>query len=563
MGVLLSTVIRVAGLLDRGAFERHARHPGQAQKEFLLRLLKRNQISQYGKKYSFSSISSERDFRSHLPVVEYADIESSIGQIKMGVRNVLTTDPVFMFNMTSGTTAGPKYIPVTRRSQKRAGRLMRLWLSHALSGHPAMFEQSILSITGSAMEGSCSSGIPYGSASGMIDHALPAILRRSFATPASVSEIADYDFRYYVLGRLAYGKRISFIATPNPLTLISLAKTAIARQEEVIRSIHNGWLSNLLQSETNCIKAGIPASLISSLKPDRKRAAFLEKMVERSGRLLPVDCWPELKLVGCWLGGSIGFYTGAIVQYYGKVALRDIGYMASEGCITLPVEDSVPAGILALENNYYEFILESQIDSTHPEILTACELEAGKCYKILLTNENGLYRYDLNDIVKVDGLFHRTPVISFLRKTGNFLNIAGEKLHLNHCLSAIDKLQSDFSIEIHQFRIAPDPANQRYEFFFDIRSVVPDKFLHEVLVVALDEALCAANIEYDSRRNSKRLNFPRIHIMDSMWEADVRKEHARFRQHDAQYKWLPLSADKTEVDSRHINYTIELKGGHL
>jgi len=103
----------------------------------LLQLIKKNRNTRYGKRYAFSSIANEKDFQTNVPVVEYSDIEPYIDQIKMGNRNVLTSEPVFMFNMTSGTTAHPKYIPVTRRGQKRTGRLMWHWLSCALSDHPS------------------------------------------------------------------------------------------------------------------------------------------------------------------------------------------------------------------------------------------------------------------------------------------------------------------------------------------------------------------------------------------------------------------------------------------
>jgi len=522
----------------------------------LLQLIKKNRNTRYGKRYAFSSIANEKDFQTNVPVVEYSDIEPYIDQIKMGNRNVLTSEPVFMFNMTSGTTAHPKYIPVTRRGQKRTGRLMWHWLSCALSDHPSLLNKCFLSITGAATEGRCNTGIPYGSASGMIMTALPAVLRRSSAMPAAVSEITDYDIRYYVLARLAYEKSISFIATPNPLTLVKLAETAMEHQEEIIRSIHNGWLSGSLLDKDSWTNAGIPGVLRSALKPDRARAAFLEKILDKTGMLLPIHCWPDLTLIGCWLGGSIGFYRESLTKYYRSIAVRDIGYMASEGCIALPLKDAAPAGVLALQNNYYEFIPETQLGNAHPDILASWELKAGSCYKILLTNENGLYRYDINDIVKVEGFYHETPVISFLRKSGNFLNITGEKLHLNHCLSAINKLRSDFSLDIHQFRIVPDPTNLRYEFFLNIRSEIPEKSMHNALLTALDLSLCENNIEYDARRKSKRLNLPCIHIMDVSWKDEVSKEHLQFGQRDVQYKWLHLSAERTKADSKHIKYTI-------
>lgn len=557
MGFFLSSIVRAGGARGRQAFARDVRHPGQTQRDLLLSLLKKNKDTRYGEKYAFSSIRSEQDFRSALPVVEYEDIEPYIEQIKKGSRNVLTREPVSLFNMTSGTTARPKYIPLTPQGLKRAGSLMRQWFYHALTDHPSLLDKGFLSITGAAIEGRCESGIPYGSASGMISNSLPSLVLRSMAVPAPAAEIADYDIRYYVWARLAFGMPLSFIATPNPLTLVKLAETAVARQEEIIRSVHNGWLSDSFQTRQSCVNSGIPDAVFSRIRPDRPRAAFLENVLAKTGQLLPGDCWPDLALIGCWLGGSIGFHAESLPKYYSDVALRDVGYMASEGCITLPLDDAASAGVLALRNNYYEFVPEMQLDRANPDIFTASELEAGKCYKLILTNENGLYRYDLNDMVRVEGFYQRTPVISFLRKSGNMLNIAGEKLHLNHCLSAVDRLQSVFSLDIRKFRIVSDRDNLRYDFFLDIRSSIPEGSLSKTVLTALDAALCENNIEYDSRRRSKRLNAPCVHVMDSSWEDAVRKEHARFGRRDAQYKWSQLSAQRDRLDSRHIRYTIQ------
>ncbi len=236
---------------------------------------------------------------------------------------------------------------------------------------------------------------------------------------------------------------------------------------------------------------------------------------------------------------------------------RDIGYMASEGCITLPIQDSCPAGLLALLNNYYEFIPENQIDNRHPDILRAHETEAGKCYKLLLTNENGLYRYDINDIVKVEYQYYNTPILSFVSKSGSILNITGEKLHLNHLLIAVEKLKSDFAFDIRQFRAVPDPEKLRYELFLDVRHLVLPEFVRSTILPVLDTYLCECNIEYDSKRKSKRLNAPCIHIMNASWEDNMRRSHTRAGKRDVQYKWLPLSPQRIEEDYQHINFSVE------
>jgi hypothetical protein len=537
--------------------QRDTCRPDEVQKQLLMRILRKNSHSEYGRKYSFSEISDTAGFRKKAPLVEYSDLEPYIDKIRHGKQGILTIEPVSIFARTSGTTAKPKYIPVTASFHNRTVMLMRQWLSRAHADHPSFLDNGFLMITGAAVEGHLACGIPYGSTSGMIFTNLPKEIRKQFAIPLCVTEVSDYDLRYYLMARISLGKQISFIVTPSPLTLLKIAETVIAHQEEIIRSIHNGWLSEKLQTADGCANAGIPRAIGVSLAPDKKRARFLGRILERDGELLPCRCWPELALIGCWLGGSVGFHADALDRYYGKTPKRDIGYMASEGSFNLPCQDSIPSGILAIRNNYYEFIPEEQSDSNNPDILSAGEIKEGSCYKIILTNESGLYRYDINDIVKVDGFRSRTPLISFVRKDGSFLNIAGEKLHINHFLTAVKALKLDFLIDIHQFRAVPDNRKLRYELLLSIRTRVNSVFIRETLRPAIDALLRRCNMEYDAKRMSGRLNAPRIHIMKPSWEKNARKSRILDGRRDIQHKWLYLSEKFVETDIPHIKYTID------
>jgi hypothetical protein len=372
-----------------------------------------------------------------------------------------------------------------------------------------------------------------------------------------VSSIADFDLRYYVLARFAFERPISFIATPNPLTLIKLTEIFQRRAEEILRSVHDGWLSDSIHSDKDFAEASIPLDIRLWVKPNKARASLLSKRFERAGSLKPSDCWPDLALIGCWLGGSIGFHLDALNKFFADTPKRDIGYMASEGCMTLPFEDATPGGILALQNHFYEFIEESQIDAESPDILNVTDLKEGSFYKILLTNENGLYRYDINDIVHVDGFYHQTPVISFARKSGNMTSIAGEKLHLNHVLFAINKVQTRFGFAVNQFRVVPDLPGLRYEMFFDISAETSKDLLRQEVLPAIDKYLCETNIEYAAKRKSKRLNSPLLYVMNPSWTDDVQKAHGQFGKRDVQHKWIQLAKAKVEADYKHIKYSIQ------
>ncbi len=132
--------------------------------------------------------------------------------------------------------------------------------------------------------------------------------------------------------------------------------------------------------------------------------------------------------------------------------------------MTLPISDSGSAGILALDENFYEFIPESEIASPSPTLLTCAELEEGSSYYLILTTPGGLYRYDINDVVRVAGFFNRTPLIEFVRKGRDVTNITGEKLHVNQVIQAMAQAQSAADIAVQHFRACADVERSLYAF---------------------------------------------------------------------------------------------------
>ncbi len=508
MGILLRSFIKLEGSFLKHSFDKRTKASHVAQREYLLQILKRNMGTEYGTKYNFVNIYNERDYQKSVPINRYQDLEPYIEKITNGRKNVLTAEMPFMFNLTSGSSDKPKFIPVTNMTKKRTALLMHQWLYRTLLNHSSFLDKFNFTITSSAVEGQTQSGIPYGSASGLIYKNLPRIMRSSYVLPFIVSDIQSYDLRYYVMARLAFEKDISFICTPNPTTLIRIVEIGIQYQEEIIRSIQNGCLFTRLDFEINTNDSKIVDLINTSLMPNRSRAQFLNKVIEDNSRLLPHHCWPSLKLLGCWLGGSIGCQADKLSTYYGNVAKRDIGYLASEGSFTLPYEDCTPSGILALQNNYYEFIPEELASQTKPQVLLSHELEIGKNYNVILTNESGLYRYDINDTVRVEKFYNQTPVLAFIRKTNDVLNITGEKVHVNQLIMTFQEIESKFNIKITQFRVVSNIKQVRYNILLGLDQNVPKELLVNSVLPAIDLYLSEINIEYSQKRKSKRLNSP-------------------------------------------------------
>lgn len=556
MGILLRSFVKLKGGFIKHSFDKLTMAPEVVQKDYLLQILNKNNRTEYGAKYNFANIKDEADYRKSVPINGYQELEPYIDKIVNGCKNVLTTETPFMFNQTSGSTDKPKFIPVTDITQKHTALLMRHWLYRTLLDHPSFLDKYIFTIASSANEGYTQNGIPYGSASGLIYNKLPQIIQSSYVLPFIVSDIQNYDLRYYVMERLAVEKDISFICTPNPSTLMKLAEVGIQYQEEIIKSIRNGYLFTKPKFELNTNDAKIVDLINSSLKPNPSREHFLNKVINDNEQLLPCNVWPSLKIIGCWLGGSIGSQADSLSTYYGNVTKRDVGYMASEGSFTLPYEDYTPSGILALQNNYYEFIPEDLCSNENPKVLQSHELEVGENYKVIITNESGLYRYDINDTVRVEKFYNNTPVLAFVRKTSDVLNITGEKVHVNQLIMTFKEIEKKFNLKIKQFKVVSNLRNFRYDILLEFGQETAKELLLDSVLPTIDSFLAEINIEYAQKRKSKRLNSPCLHVMVSSWEESIKKQLIESGKRDIQYKWQNISSEFCEVDREYVKYTI-------
>ncbi|MBD0371425.1 MAG: GH3 auxin-responsive promoter family protein [Pyrinomonadaceae bacterium] len=536
---------RIASIL----LDRACANPTKAQRSYLLRLLRRNAATAFGRAHGFSCIRSEADFRSRVPVREYEDFRPFVERIIASERNVLTAEEPFMLALTSGTTSEPKYIPVTRTLQHETASLMAVWLYRAERDHRGLLNQSSVGIVSRAVEGHAN-GIPYGSTSGLIYKNIPAFVRRAYAVPYIVSEIDDYDARYFATARFALARKVSFIATPNPSTLLRLAEVVAENQEGLIRAVHDGTLGAEIKQRE------IRAQLSSMLRPDPLRARELERVIKTAGFLRAGDCWRDLLLIGCWTGGSASVKLARLEKFYGRVPLRDLGYLASEGRITVPFEDRTASGIPAIRSGYYEFIAEEEMERADARALSICELEVGRRYSILLTTSGGLYRYKINDIVEVTGFHQGAPLLAFVRKGGEMADITGEKMHVNHFIEAVREVARRFQLTIEQFRAAPDREESRYEIYLELEQQVPLSVLQSEVLPALDRALAKVNVEYEQKRRSKRLSEPRINLMARGWSQREMRRHIQTGRRDTQYKWQILCPEKRAEDEQEITSTV-------
>jgi hypothetical protein len=324
--------------------------------------------------------------------------------------------------------------------------------------------------------------------------------------PAAASPIADTNAKYYVALRLSLGRPVGMITAANPSTLAGLARMLNGDKESLLRDLRDGTLTTKLN-----LPAAIRADLLPYLKRYRRRSRQLDRIAEQTGELWPRDVWPaDRMLLGTWTGGSVGPYLRQLERYYGKTYIRDLGLIASEGRMTIPLVDGSPAGVLDVTTHYFEFIPEAEGESPNPTVLGAHELDAGKHYYILITTAAGLYRYHIHDLVRVAGFQGRTPLLEFLGKGQNFASLTGEKLSEYQVTRALADITERLGLPLPVYTAAPiwDDEQPHYGLFVE-RGTWDEPSAHAILT-AFDAALSEANDEYRSKRASHRLGPVRV-----------------------------------------------------
>jgi hypothetical protein len=468
---------------------------GAAQERAMRRALRQLSGSLFFNHYGLRGVRTRSDLRRAMPILRYEDMRPWIERVMAGEFGALFAPGVapVMFAVSSGTTSRCKYIPVTPAfvTDYRAG--WNTFGMRMLRDHLGAARRSILQVVGRYDASQAPCGLPCGAITGLMARSQKAVIRRMYVGSPEVANLADSRARAYALMRLGVVRDVGFAVTANPATLIRMAQIADELRETLIRDVHDGTMSAEVVGNGETA-----ASVRSGLRPNPERAGELEKLVEAYGVLRPRDYWRP-QFLACWTGGSMGHYLQRLADWWGETPVRDIGLLASEGRVSIPLADGTAAGVLAYRWNSFEFIPIEEGDREFPATLLGEELTVGREYIVVMSNTAGLVRYRLDDVVRCEGFVGRTPVVEFLYRGGGVSNVAGEKLTEYHAVSAVRAACAALGVPDCDFLLAPlwgDPARYRINVF----QPAPDELAGEV-----DRALCRCNEEYESRRESGRL----------------------------------------------------------
>ena len=378
----------------------------KVQTEYLLKLLKKNSETVYGRKYGFQSIQNYEDFAKKVPLSVYEDYEPYINAMANGETNVLTQEKITLFELTSGSSGSKKMIPYTKTLKREFQRGIKPWLYDIYSKVGGVDKgKSYWSITPvTAGKSYTPSGIPVGfeEDAEYFGFVTQGIMRRLFAVDGSVKFAEDMqDF---------YQKTAVQLLTCGELTLIS---------------VWNPTFLTLL-CEFICNNKDSLAGQI----PEEGRQIFLEAAEEKRFDRI----FPELKVISCWADGSASAYIDKVREYFSDVYIQPKGLLATECFMSFPLVGEEGAR-LSIYSHFFEFRR-----LTDGEIVTADMLCVGE-YELIVTTGGGFYRYCIGDIVEVLAVYPDAPPrIRFLHRTGTCSDLFGEKLTEEFVRSVCEKL---------------------------------------------------------------------------------------------------------------------------
>ena len=486
--MIASWVFRLAWRRFRTA----CRDPLAAQAVQLRRILTSAAHSEFGVRHRFARIARLGDpraminaFQVTVPVRSYGETRDDLDAVYAGRWETLCPSPPVRFAMTAGSTGRFKYIPVTNDYDREVGRAAMIFNGALEACFPETGNLKTQFLVGSAEGGRSPAGVPQGFASGFNYRNLPGFVRRRFVAPYWIFTIDDPEERAYAAGRILMDEsRLGVLSAISPVNLINLRQALDRNAERLIADVAGGTLTT---------RGSAAVRGTWSSRRDAVRARALQNAWQASGTLPTRQLFPALRALVCWQGGNMSYYLDDARRAFGVDQTFEFPISASEGVFAIPLRANRPGGALAVTTHFLEFIPEDGGAAA----LRADELEAGREYRIIVTNGGGLYRYDIEDIVRVTGFFRATPVIEFVSKKDRQISVSNERLTELDVTRAMQEASRDRAPRFAEFLFVPC-SDRRYRVVLDAASWPGD-----------DLTTFARAIEHELRQAAKGYDFER------------------------------------------------------
>ena len=477
---------RVAGratrLDDTDYWTDHTRRLQIAQ---LRKNIAKSRDTEIGRAWGFTGLSRVRDdaeflaaYRAETPLADWYAFKDRLARMREGGEpDLLWPGLVRDFAQTSGTTAGDKYIPISRemlRSNYRASldifaNLMRMGLSL-----PDIMCGKCLFIGGSSDVTENQHGVRTGDLSGLVTNLITWPLTEIYLPGKEIALLSDWTTKIEVMARSIWHEDVRFISgMPSWGNVLFQRVIEIAREEgRDVRTLRELWPN-------------------------------LRVFVHGGVKYQPFD--PRVRTL--YSGDPEG----------DDIPTRFELYPASEGFIAMQdaagIEGRQPSLRLIPDiGNFYEFVPLEEIDAPDARAFTADEVETGQRYVVVMSTCAGLWRYILGDVVEFDsvprpGMRGEGVGPARLRIVGrhrHFINAFGENLIVEHIEHGVAQAAHATGLAVGEFTAAPvyPGAGRRagLEVAVEFADPSPAEDRLGAFADAFDRAVKAINVDYTTKR---------------------------------------------------------------
>ena len=261
--------------------------------------------------------------------------------------------------------------------------------------------------------------------------------------------------------------------------------------------------------------------------------------IAASDEPVAVSDWaPALEAYICWTGGYVKPFLDRLQKYLPQTRYRLIPMysMSTETVETLSYFQNNEVHFLPLAPGVvYEF-LEPETN----RLLAPHDLEPGKKYEMIVTDEYGLRDYGTNDLFLCRRKINDLPDLAFIRRRGLAYSFTGEKLTGEQVSIVFDKLRSQFPQVFANSYLTCMPSQGEDTIpHYKLVVIRERRFAASVdgLAIRCDELLSEVNCEYRSKRISGRLGGITLLEMGAREFAETFSPHGNW---ESQFKFLPL-----------------------
>ncbi len=558
---LVFPFLSIPALWTKTAFLRRAQRVDEVQWNFLRSLLKTHANTEFGQQYGLSDIHSIADFQQRIPVQPYGAFQPYIDRMAAGESNLLTPDPVIFFNMTSGSTSAGKLVPVTRRSRQAVSRANQVAMGFAIDAarRAGLSLGKLLFTSPTSAYGETPSGIAYGPISTSDLRLSNRLSRLIFAYPFEALQIKDSLSRQYVCLLFALRDRqLRLMGATFPVLALQLADLMAQFAPDLIHDLATGEFADWLD-----ISPDLRLAMEQQWSADPDRAAELQAIVNETGQLTPIRAWPQLSFIVTARGGTSNFYLSRFPEYFGETPVFGGTYTCAEATFGIHRDFGTDSVFPAFESSFLEFIPEDQWEAEHPKTRLLSEVTVGDRYRIVVTNYSGFYRYDVGDIVEVEGFSHNLPQFTFRHRRGGVLSSTTEKTTEFHVIQVMQQLQQEMNVSLENFCITLSEDRIPAQYLVNIE-LAPGSSLEspQRFIQRFDQILQEIHASYQFKRRDQ-VPAPRLRILATGSFETVRQRLIQQGATESQLKFPLVSEKRSLLANLPIQQEVDLENNSV